>query len=452
MSPDGQRIVIIGGGFSGTMLAARMAEVGQASVVIDSTGTPGLGVAYSTPFEGHLLNVRSARMSALAAQPDHFTDWLARHSPDQADPEGFAPRRLYGAYIQDRLAAAQAAHPGVIEVITGRAVTLDGNAVVLDDGQVLSGRAVVLATGNPAPRGAVGRDDPVVQTRLIRDPWAPGGLSPIGPEDSIAIIGTGLTMVDIVLGLIGQGWRGDVLAVSRRGLKPRAHTGDPEHLSTAVDDLTSGPLSRRLNAARSLSHSRGWHAVMEGLRPLTANLWQQASVAERQAFLRHLRPWWDVHRHRIAPQIAAQIEALIAAGRLIITRGRVLGIERLDPTTAGAELRDQLVLTYTSSGDFRGPRRRVADWIIDGSGPGHNVTGDPLTGQLIACGQARLDPLGLGLDLDGEGRVVRGDGSVHADLFVLGPPARAAFWETIAVPDIRLRIENMTRTLTETLS
>ena len=74
------------------MLAARLAELGQASVVIDRTGRFGLGVAYSTPFEGHLLNVRSNRMSAVDGRPDDFVQWLEAHRPDLADPEDFAPR------------------------------------------------------------------------------------------------------------------------------------------------------------------------------------------------------------------------------------------------------------------------------------------------------------------------------------------------------------------------
>ncbi len=446
---DSERIVIIGGGFSGTMLAARLAERGVASVVVDPAPAPGLGVAYGTPFEGHLLNVRSNRMSAVQDRPNDFVHWLGVHDPDRADPEGFAPRRLYGAYVQDRFRRVRQDHPGRIAVATATATRIDGQKVELDTGEVLRGRAVVLATGNPSPRVAEGSDDAVIRQRLIRDPWAAGALDRVGVRDGIVIIGTGLTMVDMLVWLVARGWSGEALALSRRGLKPRAHASMSDAPDMPAASLRSGPVSQRLHAARQQSRQHGWRPVMEGLRPVTAELWQQAEPGERRRFLRHLRPWWDVHRHRIAPEIATQIETLEQSGRLTFVRGRVQSIERLDPrATAGAPAGNKLVLTYDPWRRIV-PRSRIADWVFDCSGPGHDPATDPLTGPLIATGAARLDPLRLGLDLDHQGRVRRADGQASGDLLVLGPPARAAFWETIAVPDIRKRIEAMVDLLSE---
>ena len=79
----------------------------------------------------------------------------------------------------------------------------------------------------------------------------------------------------------------------------------------------------------------------------------------------------------------------------------------------------------------------------------HDPARDPLTGPLISTGRARLDPLRLGLELDDSGRVLTADGTPDPTLLVLGPPARATFWETVAVPDIRKRIEVLTGTLAE---
>ena len=131
------------------MLAARLAEAGLPSVLIDRTDDFGLGVAYSTPFAGHLLNVRSNRMSAIEGRPNDFVDWLTVHHPDLADPEGFAPRQIYGRYVQDRLAGAEAAHPGLIERVVGQVAGIEDSGVRLSDGRRITGR-VVLATGNPA--------------------------------------------------------------------------------------------------------------------------------------------------------------------------------------------------------------------------------------------------------------------------------------------------------------
>ncbi|AYG94521.1 FAD-dependent oxidoreductase [Brevundimonas naejangsanensis] len=426
-------VVIVGGGFSGAMLAARLAERGQASVLIERGEQVGLGVAYAADLDEHRLNVRAERMSARPDQPADFVNWLTACAPAFADPNGFAPRRLYGLYVQARLMEAETAHPGRIRRVRGEAVRLDGQAVILADGVRVAGRAVVLATGNPAPRPVAPGEGP----RRIADPWARGALAAVGADDAVLILGTGLTMVDVVLALQAQGWRGRATAMSRRGLTPRAHRAHHDAPVELPPEALTGPLSNRLASARRLAREHGWRGVMEGYRPITAELWSAATTTERARFLRHLRPWWDVHRHRIAPEIAAALDALIAAGRLSVVAGRVQAIQTDDQ---GATL-----TLRAHAGDVQ---RLVADWLIDCTGPGHDAARAPLTAALIAEGRARIDPVGLGLDLDAEGRVIHADGTADPGLFALGPPARAAFWETIAVPDIRQRIEALVRVLT----
>lgn len=431
-----RRVAIVGGGFSGAMLAARLAERGVASTLIDRTGDFGLGVAYSTPFEGHLLNVRSSRMSAIDGRPGDFVDWLAARHPDHADPDGFAPRRLYGRYVQDRLGDAEAAHPGLIERMVGEVAAVEGASVRLVDGRTVEADAVVLTTGNPAPRTADPAHDGL-PGRVIGDPWAAGALERIGTDDDIIIVGTGLTMVDMVLWLQALGWRGRATALSRRGLKPRAHLARPDAVLPPTDALKQAPASDRLGEARRLSGEHDWRGVMDGLRPITAQLWTAADTTTRARLVRHLRPWWDVHRHRIADRIAAAVEALEADGRLTIVAGRVRRIEQT-PRGVSVDWRPR-------HGGERAPLTGL--WLLDCTGPGHDPAKDALTGPLIASGRARMDALRLGLDLDGQGRVLTADGTPDDRLFVLGPPARAAFWETIAVPDIRKRIEDVAAAL-----
>lgn len=426
-------VVIVGGGFSGSMLAARLAERGQASVVIDRTGDFGLGVAYSTPFEGHLLNVRSSRMSALEARPDDFVDWLKAHRPELAEPEDFAPRQVYGQYVRDRLAGVQAAHPGRIDTCVGEVAFIETDGVVLSDGMRIRGRAVVLATGNPAPAATANEPG----GRLIPDPWAPGALDRIEAEDTVLIVGTGLTMVDMIQLLVARGWRGRAVALSRRGLMPRAHGERPDARASLPAEALEGAVSTRLAAARRLAGSGNWREIMEAYRPITAELWGRAAPVERARLVRHLRPWWDVHRHRIAARIGRALEALKTADRLTVVAGRLGAI---------AQTADGVIAHWSPRGGGSAEPLR-AQWLIDCTGPAHSAATDPLTAPLIAIGRARMDALRLGLDLDPDGHVLHTDGSPDPTLFVLGPPARAAFWETIAVPDIRKRIEDVAEAL-----
>ena len=425
MSNDGKRVAIVGGGFSGAMLAARLAERGVASSLIERTGTFGPGLAYDTTFEGNVLNVRSGRMGAVHGRADEFVRWLETSHPGHADPEGFAPRRLFGLYLQDRLAAVEAAHPGRIERVTGEAAAVDGTRVRLAAGRTVEAGAVVLATGNPVPRAAGSG------ARIISNPWAQGALEPIGAQEDVVLIGAGLTMVDMVLWLVARGWTGRATALSRHGLKPRAHGVMADTPLPPTGALTAGAASQRLAEARRLARDGDWRGMMEGLRPITHDLWAGADAATRARWLRHLRPWWDVHRHRIAAPVAAALAALEARGRLRIVAGRIRRIE----ATAGG-----VTVDWSPRGSAD-QQTLGGGWLIDCSGPAHDPGADPLFGPLITAGRARLDPLKLGLDLDEDGRVRGADGRPDPQLFVLGPPARATFWETIAVPDIRQRIE-----------
>lgn len=415
MSDTIRRVAIVGGGFSGAMLAVRLAERGVASALINRTPDFGLGVAYGTDCDAHLLNVRSARMSAVEDRPDDFVDWLRATHPDQADPASFAPRRLYGLYLQDRLAAAEISHPGLIERLVGEAIAIETDDVRLADGRLVLADTVVLATGNPPP-SLLGQGP-----RVIADPWAPGALDPIGAHEDILIVGTGLTMIDMLLALQARGWRGTATAVSRQGLLPLPHGAAPDTPAEPDADLVTGPASIRVRAARRQAKRDGWRPVMEGLRPLTARLWIEADAALRRRWLRHLRPWWDIHRHRVAPQIDATVAALIASGRLVVERRRV------EPGEVAGDV-----------------------WTLDCTGPRQDPAADPLTASLLTDGRARWDALDQGLDLDADGRLIAADGSAHSRLFALGPPTSAAYWESTAVPDIRKRIEALAQRIAET--
>src|SRR3546814_13724462 len=65
-----------------------------------------------------------------------------------------------------------------------------------------------------------------------------------------------------------------------------------------------------------------WRMVIDALRPVTQSLWQGLPVAEKRRFLRHLRSWWAVHRHRMAPEVAAVVQNAMDRGQLVVRAGR----------------------------------------------------------------------------------------------------------------------------------
>lgn len=443
------RVAILGGGASGVVLALHLLaeaappEAPLPEVLLIEPGIPGQGVAYATTARSHLLNTRSATMSAYADRPDDFLHWLRMRDP-AADAHDFAPRTDYGAYLADRLAEAGAA-TGRLRIIPARALRVDeaatgGVTISLEGGDSLAADLAVVATGHalppPAPAGSA-----VVQ------PWP---VTPVDdPAGAVLIVGSGLTMVDQVLSLLDAGHTGPIEVVSRRALLPRRHLPAPTVLPTTVGELplgASAPATLRWLRARirdARAAGQDWRAVVDGLRPHVARLWMAAPITARRAFLRHLASIWEVHRHRMPPASAARIEAAMASGQLTLTRAAYLGADEgagQGPGRATARLRLSGGAGITRSVariiDCRGIRRDPAEHA------------GPVIRDLLARGQARIDPLGIGIETDAEGRILNADGRPHPAILALGPPSRATFWEITAIPDIRERAARLAHLVT----
>ena len=398
----------------------------------------GRGVAYGTTCDAHLLNVRSGRMSLFPDDPDNFVRWLAERSPDEAEPQGFARRLSYGAYVADRLGEAEAAALGRLQWVRDRAISFerpDGFVrLPLSGGETVEADAAVLAVGNLPPEPLTLPGAATLGEQLIEDPWAAGALDRIGPDDSVLMIGTGLTAIDVALALDVRGWRGRGLMLSRRGLLPRSHDATAPHVEPerhgGVDTL-----SGRLRAFRHRLDGRTWGEAIDALRPFVADLWRAATPDERSRFLRHLRPWWDVHRHRTAPQVGAVVDRLRAAGRLELAAGRLMKAEA-EPEGARVWWRPR--------GDTALRDRRF-NHVVVCTGPAFDLerTADPLLGALFRRGRVRADPLRLSLDTDERCRVIDAAGRPSPRLYAMGPLTRGAFWEIVAMPDIREQAQGL---------
>ena len=292
-------------------------------MLIDGTGRAGKGVAYSTTEEAHLLNVRAQGMSAWAGEPDHFA---RRFVAEGGDPRGFARRRLFGRYLGEILDDAVASDcTGIVHATVVGARREDGGwRASLSDGSELRAEAIVLAIGNQEPEGLAAFSG--VGARFLRNPWGEEAQAAVRDlaesGDPALLVGTGLTMVDLVLSLDAAGYQGRIVALSRRGLIPRSHA------DFAPAPVDGGELPQGLRGLfrwlRRRSAELGWRAAVDSLRPHSHPAWQGLTPEEQRRFMRHARPWWDVHRHRIAPEVAATVSRMIAEGRLEIVAGRIV--------------------------------------------------------------------------------------------------------------------------------
>ena len=415
-------VAIVGGGASGTILAAQLARRGIRSILIDGSGRMGRGVAYSTTEPAHLLNVRAEGMSAVAGEPDHFAQAFEAEGGDR---RGFAQRRFFARYLSDILDEAVAggcAQP--VEATAVGATRADsGWRLDFDDGSSADADALVLAVGNQEPEPL--RAFASVGGRFVRNPWGGDARAAVAElaetGEAALLVGTGLTMVDLVLSLDAAGHRGRIVALSRRGLIPRSHA-DFDPAPVELDDVPSGNVRALWRWLRRRSAEIGWRAAVDSLRPHSHPLWQALTADQQHRFLRHARPWWDVHRHRIAPEVGATIARLVGEGRLEIVAGRIVAARETD---GGIEV------------EYR--RRRSAAlqyetfaYAFNCTGPLHSMerTRDPLLRSLLDAGNVRPDHLGIGLEIDGTCRA-------GEHLWAMGPLTKGRYWEIIAVPDIR---------------
>jgi len=417
---------IVGAGLSGSLQALHLVREGAKRVVlIERALTPGRGVAYGTDRPEHLLNVPARRMSAYPDAPDHFASWYARHG---GTAEDFAPRMLFGDYVVEQLASAGE----LIEIVRGEAVDVDGTEVLLADGRRIEARAVVLAPGNLPPATPRGIDPAALGPLWVADPWAAPIAEGLGGDETVFLLGTGLTAVDAVLTLEANGFRGRILAVSRRGLAPRTHSAR-EPMGAPQEALPADCVAL-LRRVRQRSAEVGWRSAVHELRTITQGLWRAAGLDQRRRFLRHLRPWWDAHRHKIAPAVGETVARIEAEGRLRVAAGRILSI---NPSGE---------IAWRPRGSD-GAETLSAARIVNCTGPELDIVraGEPLFAALIARGRIRPDPLRIGIDVDTECRV-RSEGGAPADgLYAIGPVTRGTFWESVAVPDIRVQASAVAR-------
>lgn len=421
-SSDNFPVVIAGAGFSGLALAAQLLARGEAVVLAGCAASFGRGAAYGDAWREHLLNVPADRMGLRMDAPAAFADWLGLQGDARRQ---FRPRLEFGDYLAHELDALRMQHGERLRCIAGdiTAITRPGDArwrVTLDSGHTLESDHLVLALGaattTPAEPNAA----------IIRQPWARGALSAIDADAGVLILGTGLTMIDMVLALQAQGHRGPITALSRRGRLPLLHPDPPlpptppsAALLAALERGDMPAATRQFRAA--MREGSAAASLADGLRPLVPGLWRGWPPRVRRRFLRHLRPWWDSVRHRVPRDVFATLERLQADGRLRIRAGHLHGHE-----SGHARVR------------WRGARDPVAmpaDVVIHATGLDcQRFDLHPALSSLLADGIVRVDALGLGLDCSADGDIPGADG-----LHLIGFLRRGECWESTAVPELRMQ-------------
>lgn len=439
-----QTIAIIGGGFTGAAIAYHLArwQAAASILVFEPRQRLGAGLAYDTTHDVLRINVPATRMSLLPEDEAHFARWLTETKALDGDPaarwkdeESYPRRATFGAYVAaqiDPLVSARRLRH-VREQVTSVSREMGRWRIVTAAGTAIAADYVVIATTHPKPRLPSALAALAGDPRLLGDGLDSTSLGRIGPDERVLIVGTGLTAADVVAILDAQAHRGPITMISRRGLRARAQAPrrvPPYGDFTRVPAQTVTALLGRVRRAIAEAAAQGvsWHAVIDALRIQGDVVWSALPRDEQRRLLRHLRPFWDAHRFRVAPQVEAVLDRKFAAGQL---ESFAASLASVAPAGDGVLVGLRGRRTGTSI------ERRV-DRIIVTTGPAHAdiLSQQPYLAELAKNGFVALDQTGLGLDTSRDGRAIGHDGKVEPSLFVAGPLARGTFGELMGLPQV----------------
>jgi uncharacterized NAD(P)/FAD-binding protein YdhS len=434
-------ITIIGGGASGTLLAINLlrAEHFETFTVnlIERREKVGVGVAFSTDKDTHLLNVPAGKMGAFPDEIDHFHRWLKGNGYEYS-ADDFVPRKIFGQYLRGLLQAAAESPVDSprLRLINDEAIDVQLNGkprVLLNSGETLDTDKVVLAFGNFLPPQPNVPDLAFTSSpKYFRSPWTNDLYGTIEPHNSVFIIGTGLSMADVALHLDKVGHRGKIIAISTRGLLPTVHRLGYSYPSF-YDELR--PLRRitdilkvvRRHAQNAQRDSSDWRAVIDSLRPHTQEIWTSLPAEEKEYFRLHLSRYWDVARHRMPPAAAEKLGELRLSGQLEIVKGRLRDIRS---NGSGFQI------SYSADGV---QNLASADVLVNciGSETDYKKIDTPLVRNLIDQGIIQPDALRLGLNATPDGHIIGLDNKPSNVMFTLGTALKGILWESTAIPEIR---------------
>jgi len=449
-------VVVIGGGFSGVATAVQLLRQAKAPLkvlLVERSPVFARGTAYGTSNPSHLLNVPAADMSALAGEPESFLQYLQARSI-VAQRSSFMPRKLYGDYLADLLACSEAAatgvhfsrlHDAVVELVP---LAL-GAQLRLASGSVVRADHVVLAFGHSAPADLAEIPAQALGLRYHRDPWSQKQAGAC-PGAATLVVGAGLTAVDVALSLSEAG---PVYMLSRHGLLPHAHQVAPivgaEVGALRGEMLAAMPsVSRYVRVLRyRVEHERArgvdWREVVAAVRPIIPVLWERLNASERKRFLRHVKRYWDIHRHRMAPQVHESLHARISSRGIMPIAGRVLSAS-VDKDGV------KVMIRHRKTGRLE---TLLVSNILNCTGPNSRLDSvdDAFICQLRSKGLISADPCGLGVEVDDHLCVRNASGVASPWLSCIGPMLRARYWEATAVPELRQHASDLAAHIIEQL-
>lgn len=449
------KVAIVGGGFSAISLSLQLVSKGipPLSLYICEKQNKLGGPAYSTNYPWHLLNVRAGQMGVDPADPEGFYHWLKDNESlwrvvDPAfkelsiDKNTFLPRKLYHCYLSALLKdiKSKASNKNIhFEIIYDKVVDIieapkNGLRIIFESNRFLNCDKVVLATGVRPIKNlsfVIPSDRYIGNLWELEDHHLKQQLISCNKDSVIFIIGTGLTMIDMLTSLDKLGYKGKIIALSRHGQFPKIHLENDLPPRGNIDKLLNpksllGKLRAFRKVLKEIIDAGGhWVQLFETLRPTTTTLWQQLSTQDKKRFLKHCLVLWNKHRHKMPLESKMLIDNMLQQGHLQILSGKITSINKIE--------NNLLEIHYKHD---NATKTLQADFVYNCTGPDYTLQNcdDPLMQNLMSRGWITPDSLGLGIKSNSNFCV---NGPFSERIFVMGSLLFGERFETTSVPHIR---------------
>lgn len=225
-------LAVVGGGASSVAFISSLAEMsathessflGKISIFTDETDL-GPGLAFNTSCEHHKLNTPNELMSVHAYDDRDFVVWLNKSIKKARKSTNYLPRNIYGQYLEERMSAAITGleNNGInVQVINSPAnkARLIGDRVGIKSKKSdwITPDAIVYAPGFP---GLTNFPD-LIDSKAFKPKsvYRRNHLT-LESHAPIAIMGSGLTAIDIILQILNSDFEGRIDCYSRSGLLP----------------------------------------------------------------------------------------------------------------------------------------------------------------------------------------------------------------------------------------
>lgn len=415
-------LAIIGFGFCGRLSFFHLSQKQKAKILIfDKDGIDAFVPAFSGFSPHYILNVPAVKMSAFSQKPQDFCEFLKKNYPEvwnEVGENGFAPRHIYDNYLAEitKTAFADAQKNGIEFEFKKEEIT---NIKKLEQQKFLINKTylvdeIFLAT-------SLKQSDLPFESQsknVIKKLWDKNFLEfhkKKFDRETICIIGSGLSAVDVLTGLKKKGFSGKIFVISRRGNFPKKHLINLNQSCPNLihpDDSKRGMVFLCLKIRKFLKENPQFDLrhVVDSVRLITIRLWQNFDQKNKEKFLR-LMPYWSIFRHRAPIESVEIIEKMIASKQLEVIKSAVGEVFE----------KDDKIFVQTKSAAIK------CDYLVNGLGFEFRAKKYPLLAQMIEDNLLEKDVL-----------LAR---SRNQKIHLLGALNLGRDFECTSVPDLRASVE-----------